>query len=128
MKIFLLVLVVLNMPSQLIAETLSWQCQNTINEINCINHLCSPQSINDSRFTLTIQNNSKIKICTRNKCWNGEITDRRSTDQQLLDISGISWTMNNQYLKDYKLGINYYAKSLYLKSDNRIHPLQCVMV
>lgn len=112
-------------PLLIWANTSSWQCQNTINEVKCKNKNYHSGAILDSKFKVSIQDHSKVTVCTQNKCWNGQATSQSNSNQSLYTIKQFGWTAQNQPHSNYILGVNHSTKSLYLQGEEKTHPLQC---
>lgn len=125
MKNLIIILCASIAPTLLWANTSSWNCQNTINEIKCKNKNCHSGSVLDSSFKVSIQDHSKVTVCTQKKCWNGQAVSRNNSNQELYTIKQFGWTTQNQPYENYTLGVNNSTKSLYLQSNEKAHPLQC---
>lgn len=65
MKNLIIILCASIAPTLLWANTSSWNCQNTINEIKCKNKNCHSGSVLDSSFKVSIQDHSKVTVCTQ---------------------------------------------------------------
>lgn len=116
------------MPTLVWANTSSWNCQNTINEVQCKNKTCQSGTVLDSSFKVSIQNHSKVTVCTHNKCWNGQAISQNKANQALYTIKQFGWTTQNQPNSEYALAVNYSTKSLSLQSENQAYPLHCQVV
>ena len=128
MKNIIIVICASIFPTLLWANTSSWQCQNTINEVKCKNKNCHSGAVLDSSFKVSIQDHSKVKVCTQNKCWNGHAVSQKKSHQALYPIKQFGWTTQNNPNAEYTLGVNHNTKSLYLQGENQAHPLQCQLV
>lgn len=47
------------------------------------NKTCQSGSVLDSTFKISINNQSKVEVCTHKKCWNGQAVSHNNLNQQL---------------------------------------------
>lgn len=89
MKNIIIVICASIFPTLLWANTSSWQCQNTINEVKCKNKNCHSGAVLDSSFKVSIQDHSKVKVCTQNKCWNGHAVSQKNLTKLYIQLNNL---------------------------------------
>ena len=125
MKYIMIVICASLLPTTLWADS-TWKCQNSINEIRCNKNTCKSNAPIAGSFDVNIQDNKKISVCTKGKCWSGQ-AKQSIQNQELYVIRQFGWTVQHEPNAEYLLGVNHLNNSLYLQGNGKKTPLQCAV-
>lgn len=106
-----------------------WRCQNMVAiEVCDQKHQCVERKTTHSAFEISLSAKQNVSICNSNHCWKGQAQKNTAHPREVVQVSKFPWRTVDVRSEQYILMIHPTQNRLYLQSDRKKLPLQCISI